>query len=785
MSFRDSQRCIFSIVIPTYNASSTIVRALDSIRNRVGQHLVETLVIDDGSSDETMPLVERYAAEYGGISLLKTDRNGGPGTARNLGVEHATGEWICFLDADDELEPGFFDGISQAFGGNIDYQIDLIAFDVNIRTVSTANGSDVKSRDDLWRLGSAADKWAILSDFLKNRIDPSVIFHAFRRDFLLGHNIQFRTGLHEDIDYMFNVHLRSANPVVIEHKLYRKWDTEGSIINTLSHRHIEGYFEALTAIMELLLREKCFNDLWPDFRVGVINVAASRLMRLLQPKIVKQNDIRGLLKAIFVSAKALLVLDDGLNIPKKLFRTKYEIIFAEFIAAMEADVPVGELLARLELLREKSWSCYDLQNSVFLAPGEIRTCCKRFFVDRELKGDVVLMRNTSDEEFIFNYDDIKREKKKLHFDINRDDAPQCSGCPFLSFDDWGQPLSNGVKYISLEYHSICNMRCVYCSDTYFGGKKAMYDVSVVIDSVASAGALAGCEYAVWGGGEPTVDKWFPEIATKLAEAVPRVRQRVITNATLFSETLSDLIKRDKAFIVTSLDAGTEKTFQTVHQYKHFGDVLCNLRRYAETASENVIIKYILIQENSATEELRAFVNLIEQNGLLGCNFQISCDFKNESITTEQSKTLARLYAMLCSRGAHFVFFDDLVWQRLPKMDEFRFNTVRDALALFDVADALVQPSRFPAVAVWGTGAQARLLMEKSWFLRNSNVAYFVDPRQYIDSVTFYDRPVVGPGQLQRDGLPIVIAAVQSAPFIYRDAIAMGIHQDMIVTGLVL
>jgi glycosyltransferase involved in cell wall biosynthesis len=86
-----------SVVIPAYNAAATIVRALDSVLRQTVQP-AEILVIDDGSADKTPETV----AAYGGKVRLVRQANAGAAAARNAGIQHAGGEWIAFLDADDE-----------------------------------------------------------------------------------------------------------------------------------------------------------------------------------------------------------------------------------------------------------------------------------------------------------------------------------------------------------------------------------------------------------------------------------------------------------------------------------------------------------------------------------------------------------------------------------------------------------------------------------------------------------------------------------------------------------
>lgn len=64
----------------------------------------EVLLIDDGSTDGSGKLCEEYAAQDARIRVLHKE-NGGQGTARDMGLDHAQGEYICYLDSDDEMLP--------------------------------------------------------------------------------------------------------------------------------------------------------------------------------------------------------------------------------------------------------------------------------------------------------------------------------------------------------------------------------------------------------------------------------------------------------------------------------------------------------------------------------------------------------------------------------------------------------------------------------------------------------------------------------------------------------
>ena len=95
---------LVSVIIPTYNRSSMIRRALDSVINQDYTNL-EIIVVDDCSKDATVQIVKSY--EDPRIRLATTDVNSkGAAKPRNIGLEMAQGHYIAFLDSDDEFLPG-------------------------------------------------------------------------------------------------------------------------------------------------------------------------------------------------------------------------------------------------------------------------------------------------------------------------------------------------------------------------------------------------------------------------------------------------------------------------------------------------------------------------------------------------------------------------------------------------------------------------------------------------------------------------------------------------------
>ncbi len=93
-----------SVVIPAFNAETTIERAIASAGRQTELRL-EIIVIDDASSDQTSTIVAEAAKSDARIRLLRQPANAGPAAARNRGITAAKGDWIALLDADDSYLP--------------------------------------------------------------------------------------------------------------------------------------------------------------------------------------------------------------------------------------------------------------------------------------------------------------------------------------------------------------------------------------------------------------------------------------------------------------------------------------------------------------------------------------------------------------------------------------------------------------------------------------------------------------------------------------------------------
>ena len=105
-----------SVIIPVYGARDTIAACLDTVLEQTLDE-IEAILVDDHGPDDSIAAARAHLQDYSGpkrFRFIETPANAGPGAARNLGIEAASGEFVAFLDSDDTLEPDFCQALYEA-----------------------------------------------------------------------------------------------------------------------------------------------------------------------------------------------------------------------------------------------------------------------------------------------------------------------------------------------------------------------------------------------------------------------------------------------------------------------------------------------------------------------------------------------------------------------------------------------------------------------------------------------------------------------------------------------
>ena len=120
-----------TFVMPMYNSESYLERTLDSVEEMVDTNDIEVLLIDDGSTDKTLEIAEKYENKLGYIKIFKLEHYG-VSNARNFGISKARGEYITFIDSDDTFECNFTSKFSELFSVEADLIITDSELEKNI-----------------------------------------------------------------------------------------------------------------------------------------------------------------------------------------------------------------------------------------------------------------------------------------------------------------------------------------------------------------------------------------------------------------------------------------------------------------------------------------------------------------------------------------------------------------------------------------------------------------------------------------------------------------------------
>ena len=179
-----------SIIIPTYNGSARIGSCLDALLLQTESRGVEILVVDDGSTDRTADVVQRY----GGVRLI-SQSNAGPAAARNVGAREAHSEILLFTDDDCIPAPGWLDAMLAPFSSK---EV------VGVKGTYSTRQNEIAAR---FVQIEYEDKYRIMAAL------PSIDFvdtysAAFRRDRFLemdGYDTSFPVACAEDVELSFRM----------------------------------------------------------------------------------------------------------------------------------------------------------------------------------------------------------------------------------------------------------------------------------------------------------------------------------------------------------------------------------------------------------------------------------------------------------------------------------------------------------------------------------------------------------------------------------------------------
>lgn len=187
-----------SIIIPIYNSEKYLDECINSILSQEFQDF-ELILVDDGSSDRSPLICDKYSKQDTRISVIHT-KNGGVSKARNHGIERSTGIYIAFVDADDMVNPRMY---STLYNKAIQTNSDLIL--CGYKEIASSYSKDIKYNLPLEKMNrDHVIQQLLYSDFIGNNIINSPCNKLYKRDIIIKSHLRF-TDRRRGEDWLFNI----------------------------------------------------------------------------------------------------------------------------------------------------------------------------------------------------------------------------------------------------------------------------------------------------------------------------------------------------------------------------------------------------------------------------------------------------------------------------------------------------------------------------------------------------------------------------------------------------
>ena len=244
-----------SIIMPVYNTANTVINAIQSVRNQTDPNF-ELLIMIDGSPDNSADIITDYHKKNPDtrIHIFNNPENKGVSAVRNQGLDAARGDWITFIDSDDEYHPEFLEKLHEAARTH-DADIAVCG-----HTIRHSDGTEVHRAKVTPGVHEGED---IAIEFLEDRYTGFMCDKIFRAQLFDG--VRFAEDIHraEDALVVFACCMKAKRLVGITDHLYTKGQPDPDlVIRTSGEQRLSGFLLWQTVHSEFYFCEVN----WPAFR---------------------------------------------------------------------------------------------------------------------------------------------------------------------------------------------------------------------------------------------------------------------------------------------------------------------------------------------------------------------------------------------------------------------------------------------------------------------------------------------------------------------------------------
>lgn len=252
-----------SVIIPVYNTEQYLEACLDSVFGQTLKEL-EVILVNDGSTDASLRIMEDYQAKYPDRVKLLSKENGGQATARNMAIPLCTGEYVGFVDSDDYIEPEMYECMyRKAKDADADYvECDYVNVKVN------QNGEQERIAD----YGSRVREYTCKEDMF---IDPMLApwNKIYRRTLLQESDVRFPEGyIYEDTAFCLKAISLIKRFAFVPEKFVVHYFRGGSTMNVNKSKRVSNIFPVLKDVITFYQKQGLFETYYPELEYEIVKI---------------------------------------------------------------------------------------------------------------------------------------------------------------------------------------------------------------------------------------------------------------------------------------------------------------------------------------------------------------------------------------------------------------------------------------------------------------------------------------------------------------------------------
>ena len=236
-----------SVIVPVYNVELYLEECLESIIRQTFKE-IEIILVNDGSTDRSREIMELYASKDRRITILNQP-NRGASAARNAGIEHASGEYILFVDSDDTI---VLDTIETLYRKAKETGVDLVMGNV-LYCYPEGGRTTPHSRNETLNNGLIRTGEAAFSELMEcTKFPPLTCLYFILRDIVVDNQLYFQAGIiHEDELWCVKAILSARKVLLLDFNYYLYRQREGSIMRSDNYDfRIKSFFEVAKALYQ-------------------------------------------------------------------------------------------------------------------------------------------------------------------------------------------------------------------------------------------------------------------------------------------------------------------------------------------------------------------------------------------------------------------------------------------------------------------------------------------------------------------------------------------------------